>query len=166
MPSTFAGYILATSGNDTWAEYTNADMASAVGALPSEFHDRAMWLCHPIAYGLTMCRLAATAGGPQTIEVNGKTMRAFMGYPVVLSSAMQRGTAATDLSNLVSFAFGDFSRAGMLGDRRNGVNVFSSDQRYLEYDQMAWRATERFDVVWQGLGDASAAGAVVALVGN
>ena len=95
--------------------------------------------------------------------MNGKPH--FMGYEVVLSTQILAGTAATDLSALSSFAFGDFSKAGLLGVRRD-VNVFASDQRYVEFDQLVYRGTSRFDAIWHGLGDSTNAGAVVALIRN
>lgn len=164
--TSLAGYVLATSGNDTWAEYTVADMAAAVGALPSAFHDNAAWVCSPIAYALTICRLVGAGGGPLMVERrDGSVGPAFLGYPVYLTTQMQGGTSTTDLSNLVSFVFGDFRKAGVLADRR-GITVVRSDERYIEYDQVGFRGTSRFDVVWHGIGDTIDAGAVVALVGN
>ena len=163
LESTLAGAITApTSGADTWAEFTMTDMVSVIGALPSEFHANAVWVCHPIAYALTMCRLSGSAGG--MVGANGT--RSFLGYRVLLTPAMQGGTAATDLTGLVCFAFGDFRKAAMLGDRSGGPRILRSPSKYLEFDQIGFRGVERFTLVWHGLGDATTAGAAVGLIGG
>lgn len=162
LTSTLAGAITAGTGHDTWAEYDMPDMVAVIGALPSEFHANAVWVCHPIAYALTMCRLSGTAGG--AVGANGT--RSFLGYPVWLSPAMQGGTATTDLTGLVCFAFGDFRKAAMLGDRTGGPRVMRSPSRYLEFDQNGFRAVEQFTINWHGLGTTTEAGAAVGLIGG
>jgi ChrB, C-terminal domain len=57
MSSSLAGYILATSGEDTFAEYTLGSFVATVGALPSRYHDNAVWVVHPVFWALTMLRL-------------------------------------------------------------------------------------------------------------
>ena len=156
------GAVTAPTANaDTWAELLVADFTAVIGTLPTRFHTNARWLMSPIAWSLACIRLAAATGLP--LEQDGQ--KAFLGYPVVLSSQMPAGTSTTDYTGLLMLALGDFSKAGMLGVRRD-INLFASKGRYLEYDQIAWRATARFDSVWHGLGDASNAGAVVGLVGS
>jgi hypothetical protein len=44
--------------------------------------------------------------------------------------------------------------------------VLVSNDRYIEYDQIAIQATERYDINVHDIGDASAAGPIVAGVGN
>jgi hypothetical protein len=48
MSSSLAGYILATSGEDTFAEHTLGSFVATVGALPSRYHDNAVWVVHPV----------------------------------------------------------------------------------------------------------------------
>lgn len=158
MSSALAGYSLATSGNDTFAEFTAADFLNLVGLLPTRYHDNATWVMSPQLWAFTCLRLVTAVG----YEDGRKT---FFGYPVVLTSSMPGGNASTDFSNLVVAAFGDFSEAAMLGLRRD-AKVFKSQSRYLEFDQIGLRATTRFDCVYHHLGDATAPGAVVVLAGN
>ena len=160
--SGLAGAVTAGAGHDTWAEYDMPDMVSVIAALPAAFHANAVWVCHPVAYALTMCRLSGSAGG--MVGANGT--RSFLGYPVWLSPAMQGGTAATDLTGLTCFAFGDFRKAAMLGDRTGGPRIMRSPTRYMEFDQIGFRAVERFTINWHGLGDATASGAAVGLIGG
>ena len=41
-----------------------------------------------------------------------------------------------------------------------------SPSRYMEFDQIGFRAVERFTINWHGLGDATTAGAAVGLIGG
>lgn len=54
----------------------------------------------------------------------------------------------------------------MLGDRTGGPRVMRSPSRYMEFDQIGFRAVERFTINWHGLGDATTAGAAVGLIGG
>jgi len=83
----------------------------------------------------------------------------FMGYPVTLSSAMPGSSAG---ANTVIALFGDFSRAGIFGLRRDFAIVASTD-RFVEYDQTALFGTIRATGVWHDLGTANTAGPVVGL---
>jgi HK97 family phage major capsid protein len=155
-----AGAVVAGVNNDTLAEFTVADFASVIAALPSYAHSAAQWICSPQVWALVMCRLSATAGGP--LSLGGQP--SFMGYPVTLTPAMPTGTGATDYTGLPVALFGDASMAGMFGERRS-IRVAKSDSPYFEYDVVEFRASTRMDCVWHNLGDGSTAGAVVALIG-
>ena len=62
--------------------------------------------------------------------------------------------------------FGDFAHALFYGDRRNGVKIEQSAHRYFDSDQIALRASSRFDIVWGNVNDATTPGAVVELQGT
>jgi HK97 family phage major capsid protein len=137
------------SGIDTWAELTATEMATIVYNLPAKHHDNAAWYFHPQAWGLGLCRLAATAGAPQ--YVNGELH--YMGYPVRLSHWIYSGAAAsTDFTDLIIGGFGDLRAAAMLGENR-AVNVRRSDSRYMDLDQVTFAGTSRCDIVWHDLGN-------------
>jgi HK97 family phage major capsid protein len=86
----------------------------------------------------------------------------WMGYPVVTDQTLPIGGTINDIP---MFYFGDLSLAARMGSRR-GISVKVSEDRFLEYDQIAIQATERFDIVVHDIGDASTAGPIVAAMGN
>jgi HK97 family phage major capsid protein len=61
--------------------------------------------------------------------------------------------------------FGDMSKAVAVGSRRE-IAPATSLHRYLDSDQLAYRITERFDIIPHNLGDATNAGALVGLQGT
>lgn len=94
----------------------------------------------------------------------GQWIRAtLLGHETVVSDAMPSSTG--DLSDVGMLAFGNFSQAATMGLRRD-ISMKVDDSRYLEYDQIAVRAIERFDVIVHELGDNTDAGSVVVLVGE
>jgi HK97 family phage major capsid protein len=54
-------------------------------------------------------------------------------------------------TDTILIMFGDLMQAACMGDRRM-VSIQISDQRYFDSDQIALRATERFDIVVANLG--------------
>jgi HK97 family phage major capsid protein len=58
---------------------------------------------------------------------------------------------------------GDLSQASTLAERR-GITI-AQTERYADQDQLAWRGTERVEIVKHDLGDNTTAGPVVGLVG-
>lgn len=153
-----AGAKDAATNVDTFVEVTAADLATALAALPTYALTNAKWYCSQPAYAHVFCRLAAGAGGIQMAD----GMPHFWGLPIVISNLLPTSTG--DLSDLPMLFVGDMDLACMFGARR-AINVSRSSTRLMEYDQSIWRATERFDCVWE-LGDASTVGPMVALIGD
>ena len=154
-----AGLVSAASGHSALSSIDNVDIGTLIGSLPAAFHDNAVFVMHPVVWGQLLVRLAATAGAP-LVDANRRKLN---GYPVVLAPSMP--SATTSLTGAIILAFGDFKRASMLGMRRD-TSIRYSPSRYLDTDQIGILGSTRFDVVHHGLGDASNAGAVVALVGG
>jgi len=148
----------AAAGNDTFLEITLADLATALAAVPDYAVGGAKWYCSHVAYASVFCRLAAGAGAIQIVDGTPH----FWGLPVVRSSLFPTSTG--DLSNLAMLFVGDMNLACLFGARR-AINVARSTSRYIEFDQTIWRATERFDAVWE-LGTAATVGPMVALIGD
>jgi HK97 family phage major capsid protein len=61
--------------------------------------------------------------------------------------------------------FGDLSKSSALGDRRR-LRIFRSEHRFMDTDQIGITGTERFDIVNHDVGSTTAAGPIVALIGN
>lgn len=158
-----AGAVDAASGNDTFAEVTLADLHNMMAALPQyALRNAAFYISQP-GFALVLERLTAAAGGNTIGTLEAGMQPRFLGYPVYVTQAMPTSTG--DLSNVVMVLFGDMSLAATMGDRRM-IRVMQDESRYLEYDQLAIRATERFDINVHDLGDGTTAGPIVALVGE
>lgn len=158
-----AGAVDAASGHDTFAEIDATDLSYVMGKLPEYARTGAKWYCSSVAKDVVFGRLMAAAGGNTIQTIQGGYQSSYLGYPIVVSQVLP--TALTDLSDLPMLYFGNLSMAASMGDRR-GIAVMPSEHRYFEVDQIAVRATERFDIVCHDVGTTTAAGPIVALVGE
>lgn len=155
--------IDATAGIDTMAEVTAAELASFMGNLPLYARRNAKWFCSHVWNDAVFGRLMAAAGGNTIQNMMGGFGPSYMGYPIVMSTLLE--TLTTTVDGTAYIFFGDLRKAATLGDRR-GITVTVADQRYFVEDQIAIKATERFDMNIHDLGTATAAGPVVGYLGN
>ena len=163
--SPLAGAVNASAANDDFVELDATDMALIMAALPAYARSNAKWYCSSVCQDLVFNRLA-NAGGGQTVQTfRGELGPSFLGHSVVTNEQLPSTTTAAALNNSTMLLFGDLRLAAVMGDRR-GITVASSADRYFEVDQVAIRATERFDIAIHGLGDATTAGPIVALIGQ
>lgn len=151
-----------TAGHDTFAEVDNADLAALMAKLPAYARPNAKFFCSSAAESLVFGRLKAIAGGNTVQTIEGSPQMRYLGKPVIVSEVLPTSTG--DLNNSLMLLYGDLSLSSSLGDRR-GIEIARSGERYFEFDQVGYRATSRIDIVNHSLGDTSAAGPVVALVG-
>ena len=114
------------------------------------------------AHDLVFNRLAGLGQGNTMVTFQGGLGLGFLGHPIVISEQLPTSTGSLDNSTML--LFGDLRMAAIMGDLR-GISVVSSADRYIEFDQIAIRATERFDIAIHGAGDATDAGGIVALIG-
>jgi HK97 family phage major capsid protein len=152
-----AGTIHTTDvGNNLPTEVTVDDFTALLAMTPRYALDNAKFICSPYVYHQVMQRLDL-AQGVSSLQVGAGA--SFLGYQVVLSQAMPGSSAgAGDVIAL----FGDFSRAGAFGLRRD-FEITSSTDRYIEYGQTALFGSLRATAKWHDLGGASTAGPVVGL---
>jgi HK97 family phage major capsid protein len=127
------------------------------------------WYCSSTFYEVAMQRLAAAVGGVTMTEIkNGVPTQYFLGYPVEIAQVLP---SADPAGNTVVCWFGDLSQAAYLGDRR-GITFKTTDVggNAWNNDEIAYKATQRYDIVCANLGNASAtasarvAGPLVGLV--
>ena len=157
-----------TVGTSTgWAGLVLADFNKCAGTLPVyATTDNTCWVCHKNFYNSTMQRLEAAAGGNTIMTISQGDPRArpsFLGWPVQFSQIMPSATAAG-----VMCAFGDFSLGALFGDRQQSKVAFSehatvNGTSVFEANQIAIRATERFDINVHGCGTSAAYGPIVGL---
>jgi HK97 family phage major capsid protein len=159
--ASWVGAVDQTSGVDTLGELTMVDILKTIGTLPRYAHRSARFYMSQQCW-VHFQRLMAALGGNNVDTVTGAVSMSFLGYPVVLDQTMPIGGTINDAP---IYCFGDLSLAARMGTRR-GLTVKVSEDRYIEYDQIAIQATERFDIVVHDLGDSSVAGPLVAGMGN
>jgi HK97 family phage major capsid protein len=124
------------------------------------------WFCSKLCAEVVFGRLCAIAGGNTTETLsNGKVGRQYLGYPIVVSQKLPK--VLTDLSDQAMLFFGDLALAATLGDRGD-LEVFPSDHRYMDTNQIGIRGTQRYDINVHDVGDTTTgnAGPIVALVGE
>lgn len=159
-----ASAIDGAAGHDTFAEIDATDLANVMGALPKYAERNARWYVSQPGWAVVFQRLVQASGGTTMTELTGaKPQRSYLGYPVVIDQSLPTSTG--DLSNVAMLFFGDLALACRMGERR-GITVKTSEDRYFEYDQIGIQATERIDIVAHDLGSNTAAGPLIALIGE
>ncbi len=161
------GGVVAASGN-LWTEITNADITAMIGRTPAYPGAVEKFYCSKPFWGSVFARLAVSPTGSVTSSTgagiaevqNTSPQLRYLGYPVVICQTMPKTAADTTLCCL----FGDLSLSSTFGDRRQMVmttNVGALST--FEQDEVAFKWTERLDIVNHDLGDATNAGPIVAL---
>jgi HK97 family phage major capsid protein len=158
----FIGAVDQTSGVDTFAEVTAVDIAKVMATLPKFARRNAKWYMSQGCWDGAFQRIMAAMGGNTLHTTADKVRMSYLGYPVVIDQTLP---GSGTINNTPMFYFGDLSMAVRLGSRRD-IRVLVSDDRYMEYDQIAIQATERFDINVHDIGDASVVGPIVAGMGN
>ena len=144
---------------DTWAELTLNNHHATMALLPSKYRQSPSWICSPAYFESVMVRLAAAGGGNTTQTLaDGLTRPMFLGYPVNFTDHMPTATAVSTVHAL----FGNYRAACMLGDRV-GVSIASDASVYFASGEIAIRGMWAYDLNVHAGGDASNAGAYVAL---
>lgn len=155
-----ASVSTAATSHDSFEDLTLSDFNAVVGLLPMYPGIQPKWYISMPGFASSMQRLAYAAGGNDANNIAGGYGLTFMGYPVVISQVLN-STLGTDASK-IKVLFGDLRLAASFGDRR-GVTVLTSSEVRFTQDQLAIKATERFDIIIHDIGDTSVAGPVVAL---
>jgi HK97 family phage major capsid protein len=164
--SGLAGVAEAQGGNDDFIDLDATDLATILATSPEFARPNGKWFCSAACFGIVFERLAAAAGGNTIQTLSGAFAPAYLGYPIVISQVAPADlTVGATYNNLPMLYFGDLKMAAVLGDRRQ-LTVALSSERYFDVDQIAIRATERFDLNIHGYGTTSDAGAICSLIGT
>jgi len=160
----------AATGNTTVASLDIDDYVAVLGRLPRYAIGTAAWYMHPSVYHNSVQRMmlssgvqgtgtiGALSGGNTAANLAQGTPNTFLGLPVVW---VLRMTAVPTTGTIAAYC-GDLSLAGIMG-KKSDMQIASSDQRYWEADQTAFRGIARMDINIHSLGTNSEAGPVVAL---
>jgi len=159
------GGLILAEGN-LMSEVILGDFNRMVGILPEYAENDATWYSHKYFYATVMQRLEAAAGG-NTMDnlVNGNKSKKFLGDPVKTTATMPK----TDSNSQILALYGDIKRAVDFGDRAQ-ITISVSDsatvggESVFEYDELAFRATERIDMNVHDVGSSTEAGPVVGLI--
>ena len=155
-----AGVATAASGNVSFETLDLEDFEAAVAKLPEYARPRAAWYISSVGFATSMMRLAYAGGGNTTENVAGGMQRSFLGFPVVISQSLN-STSGSDTSAIKAL-LGDLSLSSAYGDRAT-FNITADRSVYFLADQVAVKATQRFDIVNHDVGSSAAAGPVVAV---
>ncbi|MGL5094338.1 MAG: phage major capsid protein, partial [Planctomycetia bacterium] len=105
----------------------------------------------------------ASAGGNTATTLEGRQRDSYLGYPIITSQVLP--TSQGTLAGEIMLYFGDLSSAAAFGDRGD-ARIFPSEHRFMDTDQIGVHASQRFHVNVHDVGDTTAAGPIVALVGG
>ena len=153
--------VTAATGNTSFATLDLEDFMQMVGKLPEYAVAGARWYISRQGWANSMLRLAEAAGGNTVAQVAQGAPLQFLGFPVTISQVMNSTLTAQVSTDGLAY-LGDLQMAASMGTRR-GVSIAVDASRYFEFDQLAIKGTERFDLNVHEKGTASEAGPVIML---
>ena len=132
------------AANANWAGWTLTKLQDAKAKLPGWALDdpNLAFVCNPSFYESVLKVNAYSAGGtPGDAILNGTSVRAWDGVPVVFSNVMPRGF----LANQIVAYLGSFPRATKFGVVRGSEQIATSNDFRFDTDEVAIRYTQRWD---------------------
>jgi HK97 family phage major capsid protein len=155
-----ASVVTAASGHTGFETLTLTDFHTLMGTLPLYARAGAKFYVSAYGFEAAMVRLAAAAGGNTLMNIGGSMINTFLGVPVVISQVLN-STAGADVSK-IKLLYGNLPMSTFMGIRR-GYTIATSTEKYFDTDELAIRATARWDINAHDLGTTSAAGPILAL---
>jgi HK97 family phage major capsid protein len=153
--------VTAITGNTAFSTLDLEDFEAMVGKLPQFAVNGARWYISRVGWANSMLRLAEAAGGNTVAQIAGGAPLQFLGFPVEIVQVMNSTTTAQTSTDGIAY-LGNLDLAASMGSRR-GISIAVDGSRYFEFDQLAIRGTERFDINVHEKGTASVAGPVIML---
>lgn len=154
-----AGSVKVGSGT-AFSSLVMADFETMMGALPDFPGISPKWYISKEGYYASMHRLLMASGGNTATNLENGGRPVFLGLPVVFVNVMNKVLTAQASTRVA--LLGDLNMGVKFGDRRQ-VTMSLTDQRYWDEDQIAIKATERFDINVHSTGTASEEGCILAL---
>lgn len=155
-----AGSIATAAGGIvTLAAMTMTVFENAVGKLKEYPGIQPAWFVHKNTWANVMQRLLNALGGNNNSDVAGGAPMMFLGYPVVTTQVLYNGAGAT--TEVVGY-FGDLRMTSYIG-RRRGMTIASDSSIYFHKDQIAIRATQRYDINVYDRGTSTDSGGLIAI---
>ncbi len=153
--------VTAATGNTAFSTLDDQDFLDMIGKLPQYAGISPEWYISKAGFYASMGRLITAAGGVSKPNMEEDIRPIFHGYPVNFAQVMNSTLSAQTSTSGLCY-FGDFRMGGTFGIRR-GITVAADSSVYFATDETAVRATQRTNIKWHSVGDASNAGAVVML---
>lgn len=150
----------AASGNVSVATLDLQDFRAAIAKMLVLPGMNPVWYMHSTVYHNAAARLMDAAGGNTSSDIAGGTVPMLLGYPVQFVQSMP--SDSTISTSTICAYIGDLRMATTFGTRR-GVSIQSDSSVYFTSDQIAIRATQRYDINVHERGTATASGPIVAL---
>lgn len=150
----------AATANTAFSTLDLADFHAVVAKLPKYAEMNAKWYISRAGFAQSMERLAHAQGGNTITETAQGLQLSFLGYPVVITQALNSTLTAQTSTNIL--CFGDLSMGTLCGDRSQ-ITVDTDSSRYFDQDQIAVRGRERIDIACHTFDSTSAAGPVIVL---
>jgi len=154
-----AGSVVTATSNQTFGALTLANFESVIGKRKL-WGGRPKWYVSQAGWGASMQRLANSAGGVTSAEIQGGVTNSFLGYEVVVSQVLE--SALTGTTTKRALYFGDLANGVFFGTRR-GMSLAVDNSLGFLSDVIHLRATQRYDIVVHDTGDANESGGIVAL---
>jgi len=149
------------AGDGSFADITLADLDSTMALLPDYPGMQPKWYVSKYGWYAGLNRLLNAAGGNTNQTLANGVGPNYNGHPVVWSQKLFGAAGDTSADEIIAF-FGDLSMGVLFGDRQTMTLAVDASVAF-EEDQIAIKAVERFDIKCHSVGDATNAGAVVAL---
>ena len=148
----------------SWSEFTISDIQDTLGKLPAWAFDDPNFgiVCSLPFYHSVLRRFALSAGGNTGTDVLGGFGESLMwdGIPVYISQVMPKVYAG----NANVMFVGAWSRSAKFGVVSGSEQMATSDQRYFDQDQVAFRYTQRWAHTLHDVNNTANASGVVALI--
>jgi HK97 family phage major capsid protein len=160
-----AGLVTAKTGNTSALTLDIDDLIATAGRLPLYSRANARWYCSPAVFAASVQRLGLVnnvglSGGNTAANLSAATELRLLGSPVVFVHTMSNSIEADP--GAVKFLYGDLSLSSIYATRR-GLQIKTSEERFIEQDATLMVATTRWDAVTHDCGDNVKAGPIVAL---
>lgn len=151
-----AGIVVGT-GSASYSALTMSDFHKVVGRLPeyaAQQSDVAWYVSRPFYFEVMQRLMLAQGGSPAYEAGSGGPNMVFLGYPVRISQVLPSVAAASQVCALL----GSLRLSTMFGDRRMTTLAVSEHTAFTS-DQLAIRATQRFDINVHSVGNADSTAA-------
>ena len=158
------GVVSAITPHNLLSEIDSTDLVNLMAQCPEYARKNAAWYLSATARDTILTKILMTAGGNTVQTLQSGVGPSFAGYPVRVSQVLP-AAVATDYNNAVVILFGDLSAAAAFGDRA-GLQVDVDPSRYVEFREVFFQVTERYDVVNHHVGTSTEAGPIVGLEGT
>lgn len=162
-----ASKVTATS-NQTFGALTMANFEACLGLRKMWAGSSPKWYISQVGWANSMQRLMDAYSGNTILTIadgsaggSGMPVLTFLGFPVVISQVLESRTTGT--TGGTACFFGDLNQGVVMGTHR-GLSVQTDQSLYFNYDAIAVRATERYDINVHDRGDSTTAGGIVALI--